>query len=81
MFLLHAQRDSPSNQRIAGLPQFSKELTNALALVSYPTLQSGRIGKGREMSERHVVLGVSRSIAAYKAVDLASRLLFGQPAS
>jgi len=26
------------------------------------------------MSERHVVLGVSGSIAAYKAVDLASKL-------
>jgi len=32
------------------------------------------MGKGSEMPERHVVLGVSGSIAAYKAVDLASKL-------
>ena len=47
----------------------------AHALYGFATLvQSGRIGKGSEMPERHVLLGVSGSIAAYKAVDLASKL-------
>jgi len=49
--------------------------------MRYIGILSGRIGKGRERSERHVALGVSGSIAATKAVDLVSRLLFGQPAS
>ena len=48
-------------------------VTSCFALLRYPcTIRADR--KGRKMAEKHVVLGVSGSIAAYKAVDLASKL-------